>query len=83
MTLLHSGMYVLGAFYLLLGAVIVWVALRPSCRICVYRRDCPNRVHRYVVPECARKKTESEFTAHGGSTRVPCDPEATRSQPAL
>jgi hypothetical protein len=60
MSVLHYCIYLLGALYLVIGALIAWLALRPNCRICVHRGYCPNRVRRFVVPECARQEKSSE-----------------------
>jgi len=43
MLLLPNFFYVLGAAYCLLGAIVACQALKPSCRICVHRNECPNR----------------------------------------
>ena len=41
---LHRLLYALAVFYVVLGVVFDRVARRPSCRLCFYRSDCPNRV---------------------------------------
>ena len=44
------------AFYMVIGGFILWRVSKPTCRICVHRGSCPNRVGRFVVPECAKEK---------------------------
>jgi hypothetical protein len=59
MSFLHHFMYPLGALYIAIAAVIPWLWSRPTCRICVHRSYCPNRVGRFVVPGCVRKQKSS------------------------
>ena len=33
----------LGAFYTVVGVVIVRRAYKPTCRVCLFRQFCPNR----------------------------------------
>ena len=33
----------LGAFYMVVGVVIVRRARQPTCRVCLFRQFCPNR----------------------------------------
>ena len=44
MFLLHHWMYALAVLYGLLGIVFYRLARRPTCRLCFYRDDCPNRI---------------------------------------
>ncbi len=53
---LHYWGHLLAALYTVIGGFILWTASRPSCRNCVHRGYCSNRVHRFVVPECAKEK---------------------------
>lgn len=41
---LHHWMYALAAFYCVLGVIFYRLARRPTCRLCFYRTDCPNRI---------------------------------------
>jgi hypothetical protein len=36
-------LYVLAPVYIIIGAVVVWRAFNPSCRVCLNRHSCPNR----------------------------------------
>jgi len=36
-------MYVLGAVYSVVGALVLRQVFRPSCRVCLHRHSCPNR----------------------------------------
>jgi len=56
MASLHHFGYLLAAFCTVIGEFILWRVSKPSCRICVHRGYCPNRVGRFVVPECAKGK---------------------------
>lgn len=57
MFLVHLG-YFLAAFYSLLGIFVIRLARKPSCRICLLRGHCPNRLRRFSqiagLPRCAR-----------------------------
>jgi len=59
--------YVLVSFYSVLGIFLVRQARRPTCRICLHRHNCPNRLRgpsRYgEVPACSRRdiKTQAEL----------------------
>jgi hypothetical protein len=56
--LLHIVLYVLGTLYTALGAFVLRQALRPSCRVCINRQECPRRLRgaaRFtMLPFCAR-----------------------------
>ena len=61
----HYVGYLLAAFYTVIGGVILWRVSKPSCRMCVHRGYCPNRVGRFVVPECAKgKPARNRVTFH-------------------
>lgn len=53
---LPHWMYALAVFYGAIGVVIFRLARRPTCRLCLYRSDCPNRVdglaHLVHEPKC-------------------------------
>jgi hypothetical protein len=57
-SLSHIG-YFLAAFYGVLGLFILYLARKPSCRICLLRGDCPNRLRGFSqiagLPQCVRK----------------------------
>ena len=59
MWLLSYYVYFLIAFYIAMGALILWLAARPSCRICVRRGNCPNRVPGFVVPDCVERNRKA------------------------
>lgn len=60
MSLAHLG-YFLAAFYSLLGIFLIRLARKPSCRICLLRGHCPNRLRGFSqiagLPRCVRKKS--------------------------
>jgi hypothetical protein len=65
MASLHHLGDLLAALYTVIACFILWSASRPSCRICVHRGYCPNRVGRFVVPECAKgKPARNRVTFH-------------------
>jgi hypothetical protein len=55
---LHIFLYLLVAVYVIAGIVVLRLALRPSCRICLNRHDCPRRLRgaaRFtLLPFCTR-----------------------------
>lgn len=57
---LHHLMYGLAAFYGVLGVVVFRLARKPSCRNCLSRDDCPNRIGGLLalnrVPTCVASK---------------------------
>jgi len=53
------------AFYTVIWGVILWRVSKPSCRNCVHRGYCPNRVGRFVVPECAKEKPAAQNPRDG------------------
>jgi len=57
-SLLHIG-YGLAAFYFVVGLFILRLAGKPSCRVCLLRGDCPNRLRGAAqiagVPRCVRR----------------------------
>jgi len=36
-------MYLFGVFFAVFGVVVIRRACKPSCRVCLNRRGCPNR----------------------------------------
>jgi hypothetical protein len=58
MFLLSHWIYALAVFYGALAVVIIALACRPSCRICLHRGECPNRPVS-GPPPCAARKTAS------------------------
>jgi hypothetical protein len=58
---LHIFLYLLGTAYTVAGIVVLGMALRPSCRICANRHDCPQRLRgpaRFILrPFCTRTGT--------------------------
>lgn len=47
---LSHWMYALTAFYTGFAAVMVHRLRKPTCRICLYRHDCPNRPDGFPDP---------------------------------
>lgn len=52
--------YFLAGVYILLGIFLIRLAGKPSCRICLLRGHCPNRLRGASqimgLPRCVRKK---------------------------
>jgi len=65
-SLLHIG-YFLAAIYGVLGIFIYRLARKPSCRVCLLRGFCPNRLRGAAqiagLPVCARRDKTSNSTA--------------------
>jgi hypothetical protein len=64
-SILHLG-YCLAAFYGVLAIFILRLARKPSCRVCLLRGSCPNRLRGAAqiagVPGCVRQaKTGSSL----------------------
>jgi hypothetical protein len=57
-SILHLG-YCLAAFYGVLGLFLLRLARKPSCRVCLLRGSCPNRLRGAAqisgLPQCARR----------------------------
>jgi hypothetical protein len=57
---LHNWIYAFAAFYGVLGVVCFRMARRPTCRLCMNRSDCPNRIegmHQFMrEPKCVAVK---------------------------
>lgn len=53
---LPQWMYGLAGFYGVIGVIIFRLARQPSCRTCLNRSDCPNRVRGLAgataIPKC-------------------------------
>jgi len=69
MFLVHLGVYLgyfLAAFYCLLGIFLIRLARKPSCRICLLRGHCPNRLRGFSqitgLPRCACKKSSDSVS---------------------
>jgi len=60
---LHIFLYLVVAVYLIAGSVVLRLALRPSCRICLNRHECPRRLRgaaRFtLLPYCTRTNDAS------------------------
>jgi hypothetical protein len=56
--MLSPWLYGIGAFYSALGLVILRLARKPSCRVCLLRSRCPNRLRGLAatahLPQCMR-----------------------------
>jgi hypothetical protein len=64
-SILHLG-YCLAAFYGVLALFILRLTRKPSCRVCLFRGSCPNRLRGASqiagVPRCVRQaKTGSSL----------------------
>ncbi len=63
MFLVHLG-YFLAAVYTLLGIFLIRLARKPSCRICLLRGRCPNRLQGFSqimgLPRCVRRAKSSD-----------------------
>jgi len=57
---LPHWMYGLAGFYGVIGVIVFRLACKPSCRTCLNRIDCPNRVGglagAMAVPKCIASK---------------------------
>lgn len=60
---LSHWIYIPAAFYGCMGLFILRQSLRPSCRVCLHRHRCPNRLQgteRFVkLPVCVRRAMET------------------------
>jgi hypothetical protein len=54
MSILSHWMYPLAGFYAAIGLLIVRLARRPTCRVCLHRCVCPNRPLT-DFPACVKK----------------------------
>ncbi len=56
--------YFLAGVYILLGIFLIRLAGKPSCRICLLRGHCPNRLRGFSqimgLPRCARRAKSSD-----------------------
>jgi hypothetical protein len=49
------------SFYAVLGAVFLYRALQPTCRICLNRDTCPNRRQGFGRPVCTPPSSRRWF----------------------
>jgi hypothetical protein len=60
--------YVPVLLYSSMGIFMLRQSLRPSCRICLHRQRCPNRLHggrRFIdLPVCVRKPAAAAQPKH-------------------
>ena len=65
-SLVHVG-YFLAVVYGVLGLFIFRLARKPSCRICLLRGHCPNRLRGAAqiagLPKCARREKTGDSLA--------------------
>jgi hypothetical protein len=73
---LHIFLYLLGAVYVTAGIVVLRLAFRPSCRICLNRHDCPRRLRG------AARFTLLPFCTRTGNTSTPPKPAVPNPQSA-
>ncbi len=78
-SLLHF-MYLLAIFYLALVIYILRFAFRPSCRTCLNRQSCPNRLRgadRFrLLPVCIRQGKPRINLAHFSCQRMGSETDA-------
>jgi len=66
MSILSHWMYPVAAFYAAIALVILRLARRPSCRVCLLRGECPNRPLT-GPPPCATTQTAQSATSTDGA----------------
>jgi hypothetical protein len=59
MSVLANWMYPLAGFYAGIGLLILRLARRPSCRICLLRGGCPNRPLAGPPPHATKQTAQS------------------------
>jgi len=63
MLTLSHWVYAPAALYACMGLFFLRQSLQPSCRVCLHRHRCPNRLRGgarfYKLPVCVRKSMET------------------------
>jgi hypothetical protein len=77
MPTLSHWMYPLAGFYAAIGLHIFRVASTPSCRVCLLRSECPNRLLTGLPPcvakQVAQPATSNDRAAETNKNRHPVD----------
>lgn len=66
--------YLLIAIYAVVGLVILRLARRPTCRVCVLRAECPNRPA-VGLPVCVRTRVRTSVRSEATAAARASAPE--------
>ncbi len=62
MSLFSYWMYPLAGFYAAIGLIVLRLSRRHTCRICLFRGECPNRPLT-GLPPCVKKQSAQSATS--------------------